>query len=107
MRRWQGRRSAVSLRQSCAKSLRDGAPGQVLGTRFNGNDKKIGTVDDIIVSPTKSVSYAIIGVGGFLGVAKHDVAISVDQFNDRGGKLVLAGASKEALKSMPPFEYAN
>jgi hypothetical protein len=49
----------------------------------------------------------IVGVGGFLGVAKHDVAISVDQFSDKGGKLVLAGASKEALKSMPPFEYAN
>jgi sporulation protein YlmC with PRC-barrel domain len=74
---------------------------------FNDNDEKIGRVDDIIVSPTKSVSSAIVGVGGLPGFAKHDVAIPVDQFSDRGGKLVLAGASKEALKSMPPFEYAN
>ena len=102
-----------TLRAVAAAELREVATGwsakrQVLGRPvFNDNDEKIGTVDDIIVSPTKSVSYAIIGVGGFLGVAKHDVAISVDQFNDRGGKLVLAGASKEALKSMPPFEYAN
>jgi hypothetical protein len=28
-----------------------------------------GTVDDIIISPDKAVSYAIVGVGGFLGVA--------------------------------------
>jgi hypothetical protein len=78
-----------------------------LGTRFNGNDKKIGTVDDIVVSPTEWVSYAIVGVGGFLVVARHDVAVSVDQSSDRGGKLILAGASKQALKSMPPHEYAN
>jgi hypothetical protein len=102
-----------TLRAVAAAELRDVATGwsakrQVLGRPvFNDNDEKIGTVDDIIVAPTKSVSYVIVGVGGFLGVAKHDVAVSVDQFSDRGGKLVLAGASKEALKSMPPFEYAN
>jgi hypothetical protein len=102
-----------TLRAVAAAGLREVATGwsarrQVLGRPvFNDNDEKIGTVDDIIVSPTKSVSYAIVGVGGFLGVAKHDVAVSVDQFSDRGGKLVLAGASKEALKSAPPFEYAN
>ena len=102
-----------TLRAVAAAELREVATGwsakrQVLGRPvFNDNDEKIGTIDDIIVSPTKSVSYAIVGVGGFLGVAKHDVAVSVDQFNDRGGKLVLAGASKEALKSMPPFEYSN
>jgi hypothetical protein len=70
-------------------------------------EKRTSTVDDIIVSPTKSVSYAIVGVGGFLGVANHNVAVSVGEFRDRGGKLVVAGASKEALKSMPPFEYAS
>jgi hypothetical protein len=96
-----------------AAELRDVATGwsasrQVLGRPvFNDKDEKIGTVDDIIISPTKSVSYAIVRVGGFLGVAKHDVAVSVDQFSNRGGKLVLAGASKEALKSIPPFEYAQ
>jgi hypothetical protein len=34
--------------------------------------EKIGKSDDIIVSPKRTVSYAIIGVGGFLGVGKHD-----------------------------------
>jgi len=31
--------------------------------------------NDIIITPEKAVSYAIIGTGGFLGLAKHDVAI--------------------------------
>ena len=30
---------------------------------YNDNNEKIGSVDDLIVSPTKSLSYAIIGVG--------------------------------------------
>ena len=45
--------------------------------------------------------------GGFLGVASHDVAIPVNQFTQSDGKLVLAGATKEAIKAMPPFEYAH
>jgi sporulation protein YlmC with PRC-barrel domain len=80
---------------------------QILGQPvYNEKNEKIGTIDDIIVSPTKSVSYAIVGAGGFLGVDKHDVAIPVNQFTQKDGKFVLAGGSKDALKAMPPFEYA-
>jgi sporulation protein YlmC with PRC-barrel domain len=81
---------------------------QVLGRPvFNDKNEKVGTVDDIIISPDKAVSYAIVGAGGFLGVATHDVAIPVNQFTQADGKLVLAGATKEAIKAMPPFEYAR
>lgn len=82
---------------------------QVLGkTIFNDSGDGIGEVDDIIVSPDKAVSYAVIGVGGFLGVGRHDVAIPVGQLKQQSdGKFVLAGATKDALKAMPPFEYAN
>jgi sporulation protein YlmC with PRC-barrel domain len=94
--------------------LRDVATGwsakrQVLGkTVYNDSGDGIGKVDDIIVSPDKAVSYAIIGAGGFLGVGRHDVAIPVSQIKQQGdGKFVLAGATKDAIKAMPPFEYAN
>jgi sporulation protein YlmC with PRC-barrel domain len=82
---------------------------QVLGkTVFNDSGAGIGKVDDIIVAPDKAVSYAIIGAGGFLGVGRHDVAIPVSQIKQQSdGKFILAGATKDALKAMPPFEYAN
>jgi hypothetical protein len=32
---------------------------------YNEKEEKIGTIDDIIVSPAKAVSYAIVGVGDF------------------------------------------
>jgi sporulation protein YlmC with PRC-barrel domain len=81
---------------------------QILGqTVYNDKDEKVGNVDDIIVTPDKAISYAIVGAGGFLGVGKHEVAIPVNQFKADSGKLILAGASKEALKAMPEFEYAH
>ena len=96
-----------------AAELREVATGwsakrQVLGRPvFNHKNEKVGTVDDIIISPDKAVSYAIVGAGGFLGVAKHDVAIPVNQFTQTDGKLVLPAATKDAIKAMPPFEYAR
>ncbi len=74
---------------------------------YNDKDQKIGVVDDLIVAPDKAVSYAIIGAGGFLGIDRHDVAIPVNQFKMQKGKIVLPGASKEAIKAMPKFQYAK
>jgi len=95
-----------------AAELRDvtlgwSAKRQVLGQAvFNDKSERIGAVDDIIIAADKAVSYAIIGAGGFLGIGKHDVAIPVNQLKQVDGKFVLAGATKDALKAMPPFEYA-
>jgi len=81
---------------------------QVLGQAvFNDKNERIGAVDDIIIAPDKAVSYAIIGAGGFLGIGAHDVAIPVSQLQLTDGKLVLPGATKDALKALPPFEYAR
>ena len=81
---------------------------QVLGKKvFNDNGETIGKIDDIIVAPDKAVSYAIIGAGGFLGVGRHDVAIPVSQLKEDGGKFILPGGSKDAIKALPEFEYAD
>jgi sporulation protein YlmC with PRC-barrel domain len=74
---------------------------------YNDKNEKLGEIDDIIVSPKKTVSFAIVGVGGFLGIAQKDVAIPMDQIKHTGGKFVLAGATKAAVKAMPSFEYAK
>jgi hypothetical protein len=81
---------------------------QILGkTVYNDKNQKIGKIYDLIVAPDKAISYAIIGVGGFLGIDKHDVAIPVNQFKLDKGKIILAGATKDALKAMPSFQYAK
>jgi sporulation protein YlmC with PRC-barrel domain len=98
----------VSVEELKAVAIGWSAKKKILGKAvYNDKNEKIGTVDDLIITPDKSVSYAIIGAGGFLGMGKHDVAIPVGQFKEDKGKIVLAGATKDALKAMPKFEYAK
>lgn len=73
---------------------------------YNDAGQKVGKVDDLIISPDKNLSYIIVGAGGFIGIGRHDVAILVSQIQEKGGKLVLPGASKDSIKAMPEFTYA-
>jgi sporulation protein YlmC with PRC-barrel domain len=83
----------------------------VLGKNVvNDRNEKIGKVDDVIISPnpdskSPAASFAIIGVGGFLGIGKKDVAIPMEQIKLQNRQLMLAGATKDALKALPEFQY--
>ena len=74
---------------------------------YDDANATIGTIDDIIITPDRSASFAIIGTGGFVGIAKHDVAIPFAQLKQDGDKVVLPGATKDAIKALPEFEYAS
>jgi hypothetical protein len=81
---------------------------EILGENvYNDTDQKVGEVEDIIISPERSASYAIVSTGGFLGIGSHDVAIPAAQFKRTNDRLVLPGATKETLRALPPFEYAR
>jgi sporulation protein YlmC with PRC-barrel domain len=98
----------VSVAEMRDVSLGWSAKRQILGQPvFNDKDERVGSIDDIIIAPDKAVSYAIINAGGFTGLTKHDVAIPVSQLKLVDNKLVLTGATKEALKASPSFEYAR
>jgi sporulation protein YlmC with PRC-barrel domain len=74
---------------------------------YNDEGKKVGKVEDLIISPDKNVSYVIVGAGGFIGIGRHDVAIPVMQIQERSGKLVMPNATKDMIKAMPEFTYAT
>jgi sporulation protein YlmC with PRC-barrel domain len=98
----------VTVEEQKVLALGWSAKKHVLGKDvYNSSDEKIGVVEDLIIAPDKAVSYAIVGTGGFLGIDRHDVAIPAGQFKIEGDKLMLAGATKEALKALPKFEYAK
>jgi sporulation protein YlmC with PRC-barrel domain len=102
--------SMVSVSTSELREVAKGwsAKKQILGKDvFNDAGEKVGEIDDLIVTPNKSLSYAIVGVGGFLGVGEHQVAVPVSRFKQEMGKIVLRGATKDALKKAPKFEYAK
>lgn len=74
---------------------------------YNESGQKIGQVEDLIVAPDSNVSFVIVGAGGFVGIGRHDVAVPVAQVKEQAGKLVMAGATKDSIKALPAFEYAD
>ncbi len=76
-------------------------------TIYNEAGDKVGKVQDLIIAPDKNLSYVIVGAGGFIGIGRHDVAIRVSRIEDKNGRLVMAGATKESIKAMSTFTYAD
>jgi sporulation protein YlmC with PRC-barrel domain len=81
---------------------------QILGKPvYNDKSEKVGDVDDLIIAPDSASSYAIIGVGGFLGLGERQVAVPANHLKHIEGRIVLPGATKDALHAMPSFQYAQ
>ena len=98
----------VTVEEQKVVALGWSAKNQVLGQPvYNDTNESIGEVKDVIIAPDKAVSYAIVGVGGFLGLGTHDVLIPVNRFRVEDRKLKLPGASKDTLKALPNFVYAS
>jgi hypothetical protein len=80
---------------------------KVIGSSVtNDKDEKIGTVDDVIADK-KQVNFAVLQVGGFLGMGGHLVVVPYESLtiDDTGKKITLPGASKEALKNLAQYNY--
>ncbi len=79
---------------------------KVIGaTVYNDKSQKVGKIGDLIIRPDGTLSYAIVDVGGFLGMGVHQVAIPVNQFKAVKPKIILPGATKDALKALPEFRF--
>jgi sporulation protein YlmC with PRC-barrel domain len=52
---------------------------------YNGDNEKIGSISDLLMDKSGNVKAAVIGVGGFLGMGTHLVAVSFDKlkFSDQ------------------------
>jgi hypothetical protein len=74
---------------------------------INDLDEKIGTIDDLIVARSDRVPYAIVSVGGFLGIGTKLVAVPMASLQFGEDRTILDGADKEHLKALPAFSYAK
>lgn len=76
-------------------------------TVYNREDESIGNIDDLIVEEDGGLVGVVVGVGGFLGIGKKQVAIDlaaveIQQDEDNRPKMVIDG-TKEALQEAPDF----
>jgi sporulation protein YlmC with PRC-barrel domain len=80
---------------------------QLMGTSVtNEKNEKIGTLSDLVVARDRSL-FAVLEVGGFLGMGAHLVAVPYETLviNDEGRNIRLPGASKDELKKLPEIRF--
>ena len=46
---------------------------------YNRADEKLGDINEILLDKEGKVMAVVIGVGGFLGMGEHDIAVSMDK----------------------------
>lgn len=73
----------------------------------NNAGDTIGKVDDLIVTPNEKVPYAVLSVGGFLGMGDKLVVVPYSVLTVANGKMLLPGATVESLKALPDYKYAS
>lgn len=105
----QGAQQTLSMTKIDPASLATGyRTSKVVGsTIVNEAKEKIGTVDDLIVTKDGTVPYAVISVGGFLGVGTKYVVVPANLLVVMDDHMTLTGASKDWLKALPEFNYAK
>ncbi|WP_296741888.1 PRC-barrel domain-containing protein [Mesorhizobium sp.] len=73
-----------------------------------GDDaQNIGKIDDVVFDASGKAKSAIIGVGGFLGVGKKDVAFDYGKLEwaeKNGDRWLVAKTSKDELSAQPAFD---
>lgn len=81
---------------------------KVIGTSVvNDANDTVGKIDDVIIGQDGKAPFVVLSVGGFLGVGDRLVVLPYDQLRTTGNKVVLPGATKDALKALPEFKYAS
>ena len=67
----------------------------------------VGKVDDIIIGQEGKTPFVVLAVGGFLGIGDKLIVMPYEQLRTMDKKILLPGATKDALKDLPSFKYAS
>ena len=86
---------------------------------YNNSNEKIGNISDMLVDQRGKIQDVILGVGGFLGMREHLIAVKFEDLKwvttsgtaspapDPGGTVypdhAVLNATKDKLKSIPEF----
>jgi hypothetical protein len=73
------RANATSGAMSNSQLQGDWRASKVVGLRvYNDNNENLGSINDLIMDRNGNIRAAVLGVGGFLGMGGHLVAIPLD-----------------------------
>jgi hypothetical protein len=81
---------------------------KVIGSSvINEANETIGKIDDLLVTRNGKEPYAVLSVGGFLGMGARMVVVRYDSLKFADNKILLPGGTKDRLKMLPAFEYSK
>jgi hypothetical protein len=81
---------------------------QLIGqsVRNEADNKTVGTIDSVIIDKSGKIHHVVIGVGGFLGIDRKDVAVDWSKLHvTDAGRKVTMNADKDELKAMPDYVW--
>ncbi|QPM89091.1 PRC-barrel domain-containing protein [Pseudooceanicola algae] len=77
--------------------------GSLIGTDVkSGDGETIGEIDNVVLVDGKEM--AIVGIGGFLGLGEHDVAMPLEALSWSGEELQAGAYTKAELEAMAEFD---
>ena len=78
---------------------------QVLGSRVvNAEGEEVGEIEDLVLDRNQ-IAYAVVSVGGFLGLGEKTVAVPLDDLQlGEGETYLMTSASQEQLEQMPEYD---
>lgn len=105
----QGKPQTIAIAKVDLQTLATGyRTSKVVGSAVvNEANDTIGTIDDLIVTPNEKVPFAVLSVGGFLGMGTKYVVVPYSSLQIANKKMMLPGATKDSLKALPEFKYAS
>jgi hypothetical protein len=81
---------------------------KVIGSSvLNEANETIGRIDDLLVTRDGKEPYAVLSIGGFLGMGTHMVVVRYDSLKFADNKIILPGGTKDGLKMLPAFQYSK
>ena len=81
---------------------------KVIGSNvLNDANETIGKIDDLLVTRDGKEQYAVLSVGGFLGMDTHMVVVRYDSLKFTDNKIELPGGTKDGLRMLPAFQYSK
>ena len=98
--------STAGIDPAAPQDLSEMTVGDLTGTDvIDANGDSIGTINDVVQGP--AAGEAVVGIGGFLGIGRHDVALPLGDLSyDPETGAVLVDLTRETLEAMPEHDSA-
>ena len=90
-------------------SMSDWRASKLIGTAvYNQANERIGDVNEILLDNSGKVARVVLGVGGFLGMGEHEVAVPFTDLKvaqDGSTMKIVTSYTKQSLTAMPQWRW--